>query len=105
MLRSAGITHIFTTEFQRTRQTAAPLAEALKISPVMAAAKDTAALVRAVTAARGPALVVGHSNTVPEILSGLGVKEKITIAEQDYGNLFVVVRHGSGPPTLLHLRF
>lgn len=105
VLRSAGIRHIFTTEFQRTRQTAAPLASAAAVKPVMAAAKDTAALVSAIKAVNEPTLVVGHSNTVPEIVKQLGVAEPITLGEQDYDNLFVVIRHPSGPATLLRLHF
>lgn len=105
VLRSAGIKHIFTTEFQRTRQTAAPLAAALKIQPVMAPAKDVQTLVTELKQAKEPTLVVAHSNTLPEILKGLGVSQPVTIGEDEYDNLFVVVRHGSAPPTLVRLRF
>lgn len=105
MLRSAGITHVFTTEFKRTRETAEPLATAQHITPVMAPAKDVDALVAAVKAAKGASLVVGHSDTVPDILKKLGVKEPIKIGEQEYDNLFVVVRSAAGTTTLVRIRF
>jgi broad specificity phosphatase PhoE len=105
LLRSAGIRHVFTTEFQRTRQTAAPLAAQENIKAVMAAAKDVDALVDALKALHAPALVVGHSNTVPEVLKKLGVLEAVTIADGDYDNLFIVLRHGTGKPTLITLHF
>ena len=105
MLRSAGITHVFTTEFKRTRQTAEPLATAQKLKPVMAPAKDVDALVAAIRRTKGTILVVGHSNTVPEVLKKLGVKEEIKIGEQEYDDLFVVVRNASGVATLVRLRY
>jgi broad specificity phosphatase PhoE len=105
MLRSAGIKHIFTTEFRRTRQTAAPLAAAIHVAPVMAPAKDVPALVAAVRKQTEPTLVVGHGNTVPDILEALGVTEPVTLGDTDYGSLFIVVRHASGPPTLIRLHY
>jgi hypothetical protein len=48
--------------------------------------------------------VVGHSNTVPDILKSLGVSEPIRIADDEYDRLFVVVRRG-GEPELLKLRY
>ena len=105
MLASAGIKHIFTTEYQRTRQTAAPLAERANVKPVMGAAKDPKAFIEQIQKASGSVLVVGHSNTIPDLLKGLGVKQAITIPESEYDNLFVVVRHGPGEPTLIRLRY
>ena len=105
MLKSAGIGAIYTTEFKRTRQTAAPLAEALKLKPVMAAAKDPDPLVARLRASAVNALVVGHSNSVPELLKKLGVKEAVTIGDNDYDDLFIVFRSASGPPTLVRLKY
>ena len=104
-LRSAGIKHIFTTEYQRTRQTAAPLAEALHVKPVLTAAKDLDPLAAALKRLKEPALVVGHADTVPELLKKLGVAGEITIGDAEYDNLFVVVRGATGPPTLIRLRY
>ncbi len=105
LLASAGIKHIFTTEYQRTRQTAAPAAERWNVKPMMSAARDPDPLMEQMTKATGNVLVIGHSNTVPELLKRLGVKEAITIADSEYDNLFVVVRHGTGEPTLIRLRY
>ena len=83
VLKDAGITHIYTTNLRRTVQTAAPLAAALKLTPATLPASDTDALVARVRAAplTGRILIVGHSNTVPEILKRLGVATPITIAD------------------------
>lgn len=105
MLASADIKLIMTTEYQRSRQTAAPIAERANIKPVMGAAKDPQPFVDQIHKASGNVLVVGHSNTVPDLLKRLGVAQAITIADNEYDNLFVVVRHGAGPPTLIRLRY
>jgi broad specificity phosphatase PhoE len=105
MLRSADITHIFTTEFRRTQETAGPLAEQLKLTPVIAASKDPAPLVEQVRQLKGNALIVGHSNTIPDLLKRLGIKDTVTIPDAEYDNLFIVVRPAGGAPALVRLRF
>jgi broad specificity phosphatase PhoE len=105
MLRSADIRSIFTTEFVRTRQTAAPTAQALQLEAVAVPADDPAAVTAKARAARGNVLIVGHSNTVPDVLRRLGVRGEITIGDLEFDNLFVVVRPASGAPTLVRLRY
>jgi len=97
-LKDAGIAAIFVTEFKRTQETAAPLAKALGIAPTRIAAKDTSALVARLKQTTGNALVVGHSNTVPDIVKTLGVSTPIAIADDDYDNLLLVI---PGPPARL----
>jgi phosphohistidine phosphatase SixA len=102
VLRDAKITAIYTTEFNRTKQTAEPLAKALGIPPTVVQSPDMKGLIEKVKAG-GNALVVGHSNTVGPILEALGVSEKITLGDSDYDNLFVVVP--GEKPTLVRLHF
>ncbi len=90
-LRDAGITAIYATEFKRTQETAAPLAKALGINPTNLAAKDIDALVAKLRASTGNALVVGHGDTIPKLIKTLGISEPVSIAENDYDNLFVVI--------------
>ena len=106
-LRDAGITQIFTTDLQRTIQTAAPLAAVIGVTPTVIAASDTAALIATVHAAgpRDRLLIVGHSNTVPDVLRALGVTAAITIADSEFDNLFIVIPHGGAPPVMLRLRY
>jgi hypothetical protein len=63
-----------------------------------------ARLVERIAAATGNVLVVGHSNTVPELLEALGVRERVSIAEQEFDNLFLVVQ-GPPAPVLIRLRY
>jgi broad specificity phosphatase PhoE len=102
-LKDAGVTAIFITEYRRTRDTAAPLAKLLGIEPQQLPAKDTAALVERLKSAKGNVLVVGHSNSVPEMIKGLGVATAVTVGEADYDNLFVITL--GDRPSLLRLHF
>ena len=99
-LKDAKITAIYTTEFKRTRQTAAPLATALGVQVTEVSSKDLPGLFQKVRTAPGNVLVVGHSNTVPAVIKELGVAEPVSIAETEYDNLFVVTRG-----TLIRLRY
>ena len=104
LLKDAGITAIFVTEFKRTQQTAAPLAKALGIQVTTLKGNDHAPLLAALKKATGNALVVGHSNTVPEFIKALGVGTPVTIGTADYDNLFIVSNRQQ-PPELLRLHF
>jgi len=105
MLAPAGIQEIYTTEFQRTRQTAAPLADKLKIKPVMAPAKDPAPLITQLRKGKGNVLVVGHSNTIPDLLRKLGVKEDVRIGDDQYDDVFLVIPRVGKPATLIRLKY
>jgi broad specificity phosphatase PhoE len=90
MLKDAEITAIYATDLKRTQQTAAPLARSLGLQVTITPAKDTAALVATLRSLKGNALVVGHGNTIPDLVQGLGIATPINIAEADYDNLFVI---------------
>jgi broad specificity phosphatase PhoE len=103
VLRDAGITTILVTEYKRTQQTAEPLAKMIGVQPVIVSAKDPAALGEKARTAGGPVLIVGHSNTIPDVLARLGVENPPKLADADYDNLFIVT--GSEKRTLLRLHF
>lgn len=103
MLKDAGITAIFVTEFKRTQETAAPLAKALGIAPTTIASKDTGALLARLRQTTGHALVVGHSNTVPDIVKALGVTTPVVIGDSDFDNLLLVT--AGQPARMIHLHY
>lgn len=94
MLKDAGVTAIYTTEFRRTKDTAAPLADALKITPEAVSSREQAAMIAKIKAHKtGAVLVVGHSNTVPEIVKALGGPD-VTVGGNEYDSLFFVAPGG-----------
>ena len=94
LLKDAGVTAIYTTEYRRTIDTAQPLADALKVTRTTVSAREQAGLIEKLKAHTGGAvLVVGHSNTVPAIIKALGGPE-FTIGENEYDNLFFVAPGG-----------
>jgi broad specificity phosphatase PhoE len=91
MLKDAGITAIYATEFNRTQQTAAPLAKILRLDVTLVPSKDSATLIRKLRHAHGNSLVVGHRTTIPNLISRMGLPDPGKIAENEYDNFFVVV--------------
>ncbi len=96
VLRNAGVTHVFASEKQRTQQTVQPLVDQKGLNVVVVAADKTPELLAKLKAVPADAvvLVAGHSDTIPGILAGLGVKEKVTIRDDQYGRLFLVTETG-----------
>jgi broad specificity phosphatase PhoE len=100
-------------EFERTRQTAAPLATARGITPrIIAIGTGTAQqnaddVSEAILAShRGQTvLIVGHSNTIPLIIQRLGVATVVAIPENDFDNLFVVTVPARGPARLVRVQY
>jgi broad specificity phosphatase PhoE len=103
MLRDAELTAVFATEFKRTRKTAEPAARAAHVEVTVVPAQETDALVSSLRAAKGNALIVAHSNTIPVIIKTLGIERDVSVDEMDYDNLFIVL---SDPqPRLLRLHY
>jgi len=103
MLRDSEISAIFTTEFKRTKETAAPTAIALKITPTVVRATEIATLADKLRELHGNALVVAHGNTIPDLIKTLGIDVPVNIPENDYDH-FLIVAVGS-QPRLLRWRY
>ncbi len=103
ILKDSGITAIFTTELKRTQETAAPTATSTHVAPTVVAAKDTAALVAKLHQLSGNALVVGHGDTIPNIIKALGINSLINIPDADYSELLIVTL--GDKPQLLRLHY
>ena len=95
MLGDAGITAIYTTEYKRTKDTAAPLAAKTGVMAEVVLARDAAALIAKVKLHKtGAVLVVGHSNTVPAVVKALG-GSAVTMADDEYDSMYFVVINGT----------
>lgn len=81
---------IYVTPFTRTRASAAPLAAATGLKPIDYDWTDDARLVEAVEGQRGDVLIVGHSNTVPEIVERFGGTRPGPLVHADFGDLWIV---------------
>ncbi|HEX6199877.1 MAG TPA: phosphoglycerate mutase family protein, partial [Thermoanaerobaculia bacterium] len=93
-LAGAGIETIYTTDYRRTRETAAPLAERLGLEPVLYDPDDLAGfaarLREELGEAGGTVLVMGHSNTTNELVAFLGGEPGTPIAEDEHDRLYRV---------------
>jgi len=86
---------IFVSSFRRTQQTAAAVAARWGLVPIVYDPADTPGLVARVRAAPGPVLIVGHSNTVPDIVEQLGGTRPAPLAHPDFGDLWIVTPGGA----------
>ena len=103
ILKDSQITAVFVSEFKRTQETAAPTASAAHLEPTVVSAKDVAGLAAKLRALNGNALVVGHGNTIPDLMKALGITTPIAIPEDDYTEIFIVSLRD--PPQLIRLHY
>ena len=103
LLHRAGIQAIFSTQTTRTLQTAQPLAERLKLPVQQYAANAPKALVEKVKSLRGAVLVVGHSNTLSELVTLFGGVPGNEIADEEYDRVYQLVNGADGKVTTVML--
>ena len=104
LLVDAGVTAIFTSDLKRTKETAAPLATQTSLTPVVIN-NDPAAAAAQVRAAGKRVVVVGHTNTVPDIIKALGGPAGVVIEHDEFDRMFVLHLPASGAESLLSLRY
>lgn len=92
IVNKAGVTAIYATEYNRTQQTVQPVADFLKIEPIIYSSVN--GLVNQVLADHNGdvVLVAGHSNTVPAIATQFGAEGIETAFIEDFDNILVVSR-------------
>lgn len=97
MLANAGVTRLVATQYKRTQETLAPLAERLSLEIDLRPADAAASLVDELRAAPDGAVVVvaTHSNVLPFIVRELGGArlrgvEGDTLAEEDYSRVVII---------------
>jgi phosphohistidine phosphatase SixA len=97
--------HIYVTPWQRNRQTAEPLAS--RRGDSLTVIDDIGETLRALRAEpRGSTvLVVGHSNTLPQLIEGLTGRPFPTPERVSYDGLWIVTRAADGTASLLALRY
>jgi len=108
--RSKGVGHIdaiYVSDARRTEQTAAPLAERLGKQAIVVPAADIRGLASRVMHehAGGSVLIVGHSNTVPELIHELGDIDVPPIADDEYDTLYVLSIPSFGHASVLRMEY
>ena len=109
-LRDAGITRIVTTQWRRTRDTAAPLAKLLRITPLAIpvfdgkARENVAEVAAAVRRYQDETvLIVGHI-TVTGVIAALGGPMLPTICDNVFSDLFLFLP-AAGEAGLIHFHY
>ena len=105
LLKDAGIDHVHSTDLKRTRQTGAPLLERTALSVEVYDPRDLTAFAATLKATPGRHLVLGHSNTTPDLVAALGGSPEGAIEEAEYDRLYVVVIPARGPVSTVLLRY
>lgn len=99
---------IYVSPALRNRLTAAPLAERLGITATVVPADDPKGLARKALHehAGGRVLIIGHSDTVPQIVAALNVNSAIPdIGDEEYGTMYIVTVPRIGNANLLRLHY
>lgn len=95
LLTDAGVTHAWSTDYQRTRATAQPTAAARGLTVRPYDANNLAGFAAELLATPGRHLVVGHSNTTPALVRALGGNGGNLIGDLEYDRLYVLTKAGS----------
>ena len=90
LLSSARIKHVYTTDFRRTRLTAAPVALQAGIESVVYDHTKLPDLATKLRSLQQNVLVVGHSDTTPELVNLLGAAAGPDIPEWQYDRVYLV---------------
>ncbi|HEX5653533.1 MAG TPA: phosphoglycerate mutase family protein [Chitinophagaceae bacterium] len=99
-LKGQNIRHIFSTNTLRTISTAQPLQEQNKIQSIglYSSSRDSmdAFIVKIKSITKGNVLVVGHSNTVDDLVNKLTGRNDVPgdLQDAEYDNLFIVTKKG-----------
>ncbi len=103
------VKQIYVTDTRRTQQTAAGLAQRLGLSPVIVEARTSNADLarRVLRENRGDlAIIVGHSNTVPQLVAELGGVESVPpMGDEEFDTMYVVTVPTIGRASVLRLKY
>lgn len=104
ILRDAELTHVHSTDLERTRDTATPIAlqSGLDVQIYDPEYLEEFAALLGVTPGRH--LVVGHSDTTPKLVRFLG-GESSEISDHEYDRLYVLMFGSNGKITSALIRF
>jgi broad specificity phosphatase PhoE len=105
-LKDAGIERVYSTNYRRTRDTASLLAVLLELPVEIYDPLELPALADLLRQSGKNSLVVGHSDTTPELAALLGGDPGPEIDEEsEYDRLYLVTIEASGDANSVLLRY
>lgn len=108
-LADARVDAVITTQYRRTRDTAAPLAAARHLTPEVVDVHQGDSVGRIAQDVRRHAgqtvLVVAHAESVARIIAALGGPRLPDLCDTEYAHLFVLVLRPGREPMLVHSRY
>lgn len=105
-LESIPLDAVYSSAYQRTRQTASPVAQAQRLTVIDYAPDDAAAFATRLRTShpRGTVLVVGHSNTLPPLARALCNCAVADMDERIYGIRYTIRFDANGRAALIETR-
>lgn len=94
LLAEVQLSEVYATPYQRTQQTAAPVARQQQLRVSLYDPREPSLLKEQLAQATGPVLVVGHSNTVPALVTLLSGIDVAPLSEQQFDLLYQVESNG-----------
>ena len=118
LLSAAGIKAIYTSQYARTKQTGEPLATKLGLTvipislktnptnPRQIAEDSTKEVVNKILESPGEnVLLVGHSNSIPDVIKMLGGDVVPTIDDRKFDDLFIVTVYAKGKAKVTQIKY
>lgn len=106
MLKDLEVTQIHTTDYKRTRDTVAPLAQAHGLSPETYDPRALQSFAGKLKRTHGVQVVVGHSNTTPELVKQLGgIPGEPIVEANEYDRLYIITLVDGALVNSMILRF
>jgi phosphohistidine phosphatase SixA len=118
VLANGNIKAIITSQFLRTKHTAEPLSKKLNVpvtsislslnpaNPRQISEQSTAEVTNKILERAGESvLVIGHSNSIPDVIKMLGGDTVPVIDEKKFDDLFVVTVYAKGKARVAQLKF
>jgi broad specificity phosphatase PhoE len=91
VLIDKNIRHIFSTDTRRARLTADPLSRHTGLAIKFYGPRTDSSYINQLKNIKENTLIVGHSNTVDDLVNGLTSEKKLSdLADSEYDNLFIV---------------
>ena len=106
MLKKVKIKGVYSTDKPRTRHTAEPIAKSKHLPVVIYNPKKQTELLTELLTKKNKFLVVGHSNTVPQLINILtGNDAEKEFSESDYTRFYIISLKKIGDAKVLMIRF